>query len=126
MLRPLSPARVALVGGIPLVRAGLEQMLLACPELVLVAADLDNASTADLVVIDIDHPSCLGGSSAAVSSYARAGATVVAFSWCTNPLLIEESLDSGAAGFLSKAITAVDLAAAVAEVVGGSRLVVRL
>lgn len=119
---PVEVARVSLVGGTPLVRAGMRQMLLSCPDLILVPANLAHPAEVDLVLVDVDDSvsSGLGTAAVVVGPLVRDGARVVAISWCTNPLLVEELLDLGAVGFLSKSIALADLARAMVDLRAGS------
>ncbi len=119
-----SPVRIAIANDYDLVVAGITAVLAPYVdrvEVVELAAGVPVVSEVDLVLYDTfsqlqDEATDLD--SATLSDSAR----VVVFSWTTDLDLVRRSLAAGAAGYLTKAITADELVAALERIHAGEQV----
>jgi two-component system, NarL family, response regulator LiaR len=105
-----------------LVVAGLGAVLAPYAERVLVVEEVSGLEpTQDVDVVLYDTFGQLQGSSIEVDRITAAcpDARLVVFSWNLDPELVEASLAAGAAGYLSKGLTAPELVVALEEVAAG-------
>jgi two-component system, NarL family, response regulator LiaR len=118
------PVRVALMNDYEVVVAGLHKMLAPYAERVRVV-ELDSLlpvhSSVDLLLYDAFGRERVSGPVEEVIN--TSDAKVVIYTWHLEPELVQEALDKGAAGCLSKTIDALDLVAALEKVQGGSIVV---
>ena len=123
--RQARPVRIAIVNDYELVVAGVAAVLARFPDRVEVV-ELDSrlpvASDVDVVLYDsygqvqgdrIDIPARLDGTDA----------KFVVFSWNVEPDLVQRSLDNGADGYFSKALTPEELVECLERVHAGERVV---
>ncbi len=133
--RAREPVRLAVVDDYEIVRAGIAALLGPYAERVRVvevsAAELDQEDV-DVVLYDTDTQTpgtrvslevLLGRTSVGTErSPGRRPPRVVVFSWNVDPTRVDTALRRGAAGYLSKGLTAVDLVTAVEQVHAGERV----
>lgn len=129
------PVRLAVVDDYEIVRAGITAMLEPYAARVRVvevaAADLDQEDV-DVVLYDTDTQTqgtrvslevLLGRTPVAADrAPGQRPPRVVVFSWNVDPARVDTALRRGAAGYLSKGLTAVDLVTAVEQVQAGERV----
>jgi len=117
------PLRVALVNECELVRVGVATMLAEHSERVVVLPNRYHAaSAADLALVDpFTRRSGVVGS--AQVARPPGGCRVVIYSWETRTGFVERAMLAGASGYLSKALPAEELVAALEKVHLGERLV---
>jgi NarL family two-component system response regulator LiaR len=117
------PLRVALVNECELVRVGVSTMMAEHSDRVVVLPNRDLAATeADLALID---PFARRGGVVGSAEVARppGGSRVVVYTWETRSGFVERAMLAGAHGYLSKALPATELVAALEKVHLGERLV---
>ncbi len=118
------PVRVALMNDYEVVVAGLQKMLAAYADRVRVV-ELDSLlpvhSHVDLLLYDAFGRERVSGPVEQVLN--ETDARVVIYTWHLETELVQEALDKGAAGCISKTIEAVDLVAALEKVHAGSVVV---
>ena len=117
------PLRVALVNECDLVRAGLTTMMAEHSDRVVVLPNRHLAATeADLALLDpFTRRTGVVGSAQVVRP--PGGSRVVVYTWETRSGFVERAMRSGAHGYLSKALPAEELVAALEKVHLGERLV---
>ena len=122
---PAAPLRIAIANDYEIVVAGIAGVLQRFSDRIEVV-ELDSGmsvrSEVDLVLYDsfgqhqgsaLDVPAVLGESRA----------KVVIFSWNTQPELVEQSLAAGAAGYISKSVSAEELVELLERIHAGDRVV---
>jgi NarL family two-component system response regulator LiaR len=119
------PVSIAIVNDYELVVVGLAALLAPFSDRVSVV-ELDSkltvASEVDVVLYDTFGQ--VQGPAVDVDSLVGPGnAKVVIFSWNTHPELVEASLANGAAGYVSKGVSAEDLVTAIEDVHAGKQVV---
>jgi NarL family two-component system response regulator LiaR len=117
------PLRVALVNECDLVRMGVSAMMAEHSERVVMLPNRHLAATeADLALFD---PFTRRGGGMGPAQVARApgGSKPVIYTWETRSGFVERAMRSGAHGYLSKALAAEELVAALEKVHLGERLV---
>ncbi|CAM3187708.1 response regulator transcription factor [Nocardioides dubius] len=126
MSTPPRPPRIAVLNDYEIVVAGIARMLADHPEHVeVVELDTRRPATDDVDIVLFDtfaRPGEAGEqtlSQLADSSRSK----IVVFAWNTDPELVEKALSQGAAGYLSKALSAERLVEALRAVHDGERIV---
>ena len=117
-----APMRLAIVNDYEMVVAGVAAMLAPHFERVAVV-ELDSRMpvVSDVDVILYDTFGQVQGDSVDLSELvAGTEARVVIFSWNTQPDLVQRALEKGAAGYLSKAMTAEEVVDALESIRGGT------
>jgi NarL family two-component system response regulator LiaR len=117
------PLRVALVNECELVHVGVSTMMAEHSDRVVVLPNRDLAATeADLALVDpFTRRSGVMGS--AQVARPPGGSRVVVYTWETRSGFVERAMLAGAHGYLSKALPATELVAALEKVHLGERLV---
>jgi DNA-binding NarL/FixJ family response regulator len=115
------PVRVAVVNDYEIVVVGIAGVLSAYADRVAVV-ELDSGLPvrAEVDVVLYDSFGQPQGEALDVAGIAgRSGARVVVFSWNTQPELVEQSLRAGAAGYVAKSVTGLELVEALERVHAG-------
>ena len=118
------PVRVALMNDYEVVVAGLQKMLAPYGDRIRVV-ELDSLlpvhTPVDVLLYDAFGRERVSGPVEQVIS--DTDAKVVIYTWHLDPVLVQEALEKGAVGCLSKTIDALDLVSAIEKVHGGSVVV---
>ena len=118
------PVRVALMNDYEVVVAGLQKMLAPYADRIRVV-ELDSLlpvhTPVDVLLYDAFGRERVSGPVEQVIS--DTDAKVVIYTWHLDPVLVQEALEKGAVGCLSKTIDALDLVSAIEKVHGGSVVV---
>jgi NarL family two-component system response regulator LiaR len=116
-----SPIRIAIVNDYELVVAGLAAALAPyADQIAVVEIEVDSPVVCDVDVVLYDTFGQAQGDVADLDRLVRdSGASVVVFSWNVQPELVARTIARGAAGYLSKALTAKELLEAIQAVHAG-------
>jgi DNA-binding NarL/FixJ family response regulator len=116
-----SPIRIAIVNDYELVVAGLAAALAPyADQVAVVEIEVDSPVVCDVDVVLYDTFGQAQGDVADLDRLVRdSGASVVVFSWNVQPQLVARTIARGAAGYLSKALTAKELVEAIQAVHAG-------
>lgn len=117
--------RVAIVNDYELVVAGIAGILRRFPDQVdVVELDAGVAPEAEVDLVLYDSFGQAQGSALDIASLVgRTRAKVVVFSWNTQPELVQQSLDAGASGYISKSVSGDDLVKQLVQIHGGDTIV---
>ena len=121
---PSAPVRVAIMDDYEVVVAGLHSMLASFSDRVHVVelvSQLPVESRVDVVLYDAFSRERVVGPVEDV--VLQTDAKVVVYSWLAEPDLVEEALEKGVAGWLSKSLTSEELVAALERVATGAVVV---
>ena len=119
------PIRIAIVNDYELVVVGLSAALAPYADRVaVVELEAGSPVVGDVDVILYDTFGQAQGDAIVVDDVVRgSGARVVVFSWNVQPELVERTLERGAAGYLSKTLTAAEIVEAIEAVHAGEVVV---
>ncbi len=118
------PVRIAIANDYDLVVAGITAVLAPYGdrvEVVEIAAGVPVVSEVDLVLYDT-FSQCQGDAVELDDVVVRPGSRIVVFSWTTDVDLVRRSVDAGAVGYLTKAITGPDLVEALERIHRGEQV----
>lgn len=120
-----TPIRIAIVNDYELVVVGIAAILERFPDQVdVVELDSGVAPEADVDVILYDSFGQAQGAAMDIASLVgQTDAKVVVFSWNTQPDLVQEALDAGASGYISKSVSGDDLVKQIVQICGGDTVV---
>jgi NarL family two-component system response regulator LiaR len=116
-----TPIRIAIVNDYELVVAGLAAALAPyADQVTVIEIEVDSPVVCDVDVVLYDTFGQPQGDVAELDKLVQdSGASVVVFSWNVQPELVERTIARGAAGYLSKALTAKELVEAIQAVHAG-------
>jgi NarL family two-component system response regulator LiaR len=117
------PLRVAIANDYEVVVAGAIAMLAPhADRVVVVETDSRLVVSSDVDVVLCDTFGYVEGEGVDLADLIASGARVVVYSWAADPGFVERALAQGAAGFLSKGLTALELVEALEAVHDGATL----
>jgi two-component system, NarL family, response regulator LiaR len=116
------PLRVAIVNDYEVVVAGLATILREFPDRVEIV-ELDNQLpvTCEVDIVLFDTFAHVDGRGPGVSDFARPGGPrLVVFTWTAHPQSVASALEQGAAGYLSKTLSPLELVTALEDIRAGA------
>jgi NarL family two-component system response regulator LiaR len=116
------PIRIAVLNDYPVVVAGVTAMLAPfCDRVQVVQRGTDHQVREDLDLVLYDTFGVADHAPVEIGSLLqRTPAPLVVFSWITDPVLVRQSLEAGAAGFLAKTMSPEQLVASLEKIHAGA------
>jgi two-component system, NarL family, response regulator LiaR len=118
------PLRLAIVDDYAVVVAGVASFL-AAQRIDVVETGASEPVISDVDIVLYDTFAQVQGSGLDLEDFVRdSGAKVVVYSWNLDPALIQEALDGGARGYLSKVLSGAEIVTALERVMAGEVVVI--